>query len=157
MESTSRTTLWAFLLIAGILVTACVLLWHDDGGKSAKENYIGFELLDKLAKESPLMGFGPEDVVVSHGWSILTGIYPAVTFRCRFNSPYKEITTAILCYRPKGSSEWLMTDTRMRRNNTARITLRDLKRDTSYECFYILVGRVLILRSEVVTFSTSDP
>ena len=152
----SRTTLWAFLVIAGALAMACFLLWHDDGDKSAKENHIDFELLDKIAAESPLLCFGPEDVVVSHGWSILSGIYPAVKFSCRIDSPREESGTVILCYRPEGTSEWLMADTYMRRNNTARLTLRDLKRDTPYECFFVFVGEVLIVRSDVVVFNTAD-
>ncbi len=151
-----RTTLWALLLIACILVTAFFLLWHDDGSKSSIDDFLNVELLDKVAAESSLLDFGPEDVTVTHKWSIFSGIHPAVTFRCRLNSPYKKITTAILCYRPKGSYEWLMADTRMRRNNTAHITLRDLKRGAAYECFYVIVGEDCLLRSEVVTFSTSD-
>lgn len=156
MESSSRTTLWAFLLIAGIIVMSCVLLLRDDGGKSHDEDYLNVELLDKIATESPLLIFGPEDVVVTHGWSIFSGIYPAVTFRCCFDSPYKENGSFILCYRSQGSTEWLMADTRIRRNNTARITLRDLKRNTSYECFFVLVGKDSLLRSEVVVFNTAD-
>ena len=153
MDSSSRTTLWAFLLIAGLLGIACVLLWHDEDN-IAKEGYVNFEWLDKIAAESPLISFGPEDVVVSHRWSILSGIYPAVTFRCRFNSPHKVISNAFLCYRPVGSTEWMMVDTRVRRDNTARLILRDLPRKTSYECFFILAGKVLVIRSQVVAFST---
>lgn len=155
-SNSSRTTLWAFWVIAGALAMACFLLWRDDGDKSAKEGHIDFELLDKIAAESPLLCFGPEDVVVSHGWSILSGIYPAVKFSCRIESPRKENGTVVLCYRPKGTSEWLMADTYMRRNNTARLTLRDLKRGTPYECFFVFVGEVLIVRSDVVVFNTAD-
>jgi len=156
MNGPSRTTLWAFLFIAGVLATAFLLLWHDGGDRIHNEDYIDVEFLDKIAAESPLLSFGPEDVEVTHGWSVFSGIYPAVKFCCRLNSPPKVANTAILCYRPRGSAEWMMADTRLRRDNTVRITLRDLKCDTSYECFFILVGRTLILRSEVVTFSTSD-
>lgn len=154
-KTSSRTTLWAFLLIAGIIVMSCVLLLRDDGGKSHDEDYINVELLDKIAAESPLLSFGPEDVEVTHGWSIFSGIHPAVKFRCRFDSPRGVVNTAILCYRPLDSSEWLMADTRMRRDNTARITLRDLRKNNAYECFFFLVGNNCIVRSDVVTFSTS--
>ena len=156
MESSTRTTLWAFLLIAGILLAALYLLRHDDGSKSSTEDYVDVELLSKIATESSSLHFGPEDVVVTHGWSILSGIYPAVKFRCRLDSPLKKSGTVILCYRPKGTSRWLMADTRLRRDNTARITLRDLKHDASYECFFFLLLEDCLLRSEVVTFSTSD-
>ena len=157
MGSTSRTTLWAFLLITGIIVLSCVLLWHDDGDKSHVEDYLNVEILDMLVAESPLLIFGPEDVEVAHGWSIFSGIYPAVKFRCRFNSPRKGNGTVILCYRTQGSPEWLMADTRVRRDNTARLTLRDLKRATSYECFFVLVGNDCLLRSARVVFDTADP
>lgn len=156
MESSTRTTLWAFLLIAGILVTAFFLLWHDDGSKISSDDYLNVELLDKMAAESSLLEFGPEDVVVSYKWSLFSGIHPAVTFRCRYNSPHKDASMAILCYRMKGSSEWLMADTRLRRDNTARLTLRDLRKNNAYECFFILVGKDRIIRSEVVTFTTKN-
>lgn len=155
MESSTRTTLWAFLLIAGILTVAFVLLWHDDGSKSSTEDYINVELLDKIAAESSLLSFGTEDIVTTRRWSIFSGIHPAVTFRCRYNSQHKDASMAILCYRQTGSSEWLMADTRLRRDHTARITLRDLKRGASYECFFVIVGEDCLSRSEVVTFSTS--
>jgi hypothetical protein len=154
MDSSSRTTLWAFLLIAGFFVVAFVLHRLSDGGKSAEDDYIDVEFLDKIAAESPSLSFGPEDVVVTHRWSVLSGISPAVTFRCRFDSPRKEKTIAVLCYRPTGSSEWLMADTRLRRDNSASIILRDLRRKTSYECFFILTGKTFLVRSQVVVFST---
>jgi hypothetical protein len=156
MGSTSRTTLWAFLLITGIIVLSCVLLWYDDGDKSHVEDYLNVEILDMLVAESPLLIFGPEDVEVAHGWSIFSGIYPAVKFRCRFDSPHKESGSVILCYRPQGSAKWLMADTRLRRENTARLTLRDLRRDTPYECFFILVGDGCLSRSAVVVFNTAN-
>ena len=156
MNSSSRTTLWASLFIAGVLVTAFLLLWHDGGDRIHNEDYIDVEFLDKIAAESPLLSFGPEDVEITRGWSIFSGIYLAVKFSCRLNSPHKVANIAILCYRPRGSAEWLMADTRLRRENTARLTLRDLKRDTSYECFFILIGNDCLLRSAVVVFNTDD-
>ena len=92
--------LWAFLVIAGALMLACFLLWRDDGDESAKENHIDFELLDKIAADSPLICFGPEDVIVSHGWSILSGIYPAVKFSCRIDSPREESGTKVTLFVP---------------------------------------------------------
>lgn len=156
MNGSSRTTLWAFLFIAGVLATAFLLLWHDGGDKIYNEDYINVELLDKIASGSPLLNFGPEDIEVTHGWSIFSGIYPAVKFCCHFDSLHRVVSTAILCYRPQNSPEWLMVDSRMRRDNTARLTLRDLKRDTPYECFFVLVGKDCVVRSDVILFSTSE-
>ena len=157
MNGPARTTLWAFLFITGVLATAYLLLWHDGGDQIHGEDYLNVGLLDEIADKSPLLSFGPEDVEITHGWSFFSGIYPAVTFRCRFNSPRKGNGTVILCYRTQGSSEWLMADTRVRRDNTARLTLRDLKRATSYECFFVLVGNDCLLRSARVVFDTADP
>ena len=154
MDRSSRTTLWAFLLIAVFFVMAVVLHRLSVGGTIAEEDYVNVELLDEIVAESPLLSFGPDDVIVTHRWSVLSGIYPAVNFRCRFNSPRKEKAIAILCYRPTGSSEWLMADTRLRRDNSVSLILRDLHRKTSYECFFILTGKTLLVKSQVVVFST---
>lgn len=153
MNTSTRTSLWAFLLIAGIMVVACILLWDDEWDRGSKEGYVDLELLDKVAVESPQLVFGPEDVVVSHGWSVLSGLHPAVKFHCRYNSRRKEVKFAMLCYRHAGASQWQIVETHLRRDKTARVTLRDLKRGSDYECFFLLIGDDFLLRSKKVTFS----
>lgn len=154
-KKVSRSTLWALLLVIGFFVLAVFLTRHEnEQDKQAEYDRSNVELFDMLAADSPLMRFGTEDVDVSRKWSILTGIYPAVTFKCRFDSPQKLFDRAVLFYRIQGTSSWLAVDTRIRRDNSARVVLRDLRRDTAYECFFILIGDGCIVKSEVVTFTT---
>ena len=154
-KKVSRSTLWALLLVIGFFVLAVFLTRHEnEQDQQAEYDRSNVELFDMLAADSPLMHFGPEDVEVSRKWSILTGIYPAVTFNCRFDSPQKLFNRAVLYYRVQGSSSWLAVDTRVRRDNSARVVLRDLRRDTTYEGFFIFVGDGSIVKSKVVTFTT---
>ena len=151
----SKPALWAFLIIAGSLVTASLLLWHEDEKNSRNNADSAFaEIFETTATESPMLHFGPEDVAVTHKWSLLAGTHPAVTFRCHFDTPQRVFSRAVLCYKPSGSSVWMTEDARLRRDNTARLTLRDLRRKTSYECFFIVTGKEIIVRSPIVVFST---
>jgi hypothetical protein len=151
----SRSSLCALVLVVGFFALAFFLTRHEDErDKQAEYDRSCVELFDMVAAESPLMHFGPEDVEVSHKWSILVGIHPAVTFNCRFDSPQKVFDRAVLYYRIQGTYSWMAVDTRTRRDNSARVVLRDLHRDTTYECFFILVGDNCIVKSKVVVFKT---
>ncbi len=151
----SRSTLWALVLVAGFFALAFFLTRHDvERDKQAEFDQSCEEFYNMVAAESPLMHFGPEDVEVSHKWSILAGICPAVTFNCRFDSPQKVFDRAVLYYRIRGDYSWMVVDASVRRDNSACVVLRDLRRDTTYECFYILVGDSSIVKSKVVVFTT---
>ena len=151
----SNSTLWAFLLVVGILAGTSFLIRHENTIENQTElDQSAVELFDQVAADSPLISFGPEDVTISRGWTILAGIHPAVTFCCRFNSPNKLFDRAILCYRIKGSSSWMTAEARLRRDNSAKLVLCDLHRNTTYECLYILIGHNCIVKSKTVTFTT---
>lgn len=152
----SKPTLWAFLLIAGSLTAASLLLWHNnklDSSKGTDQAYA--EAFGRIPTEPTFLHFGPEDVTVSHKWSLLAGIHPAVTFRCHLTAPPRTLTRVILCYKPLGSSVWLTEEARIRRDSTARLTLRDLRRNTPYECFFIAQSKNTMLRSNIVQFTTN--
>lgn len=151
----SHSTLWAFLLVFGSLFVAFFLVrYGNQRDKQAEYDRSSVELYDMIAADSPLMSFGPEDVTVSRKWSILAGIHPAVTFCCRFNSSQKLFTRAVLCYRIRGTYPWMTAETRLRRDNSAKLTLRDLHRNATYECFYLLIGDDCIVKSKKVDFTT---
>ena len=150
----ANSTLWAFLLIAGCFVAA-YLLWHDSEHNRNNNSDPIAEFIEKHATESPLLQIGPEDVTISHKWSLLSGIYPAVMFRCHFYTPSRTFSRAVFCYRPLGSPVWTTEEARLRRDNTARLTLRDLRRNIPYECFFIAENQDTIVRSRIVTFRIS--
>lgn len=104
-----------------------------------------------LGEDSHLITFSQEDVDVSTGWKFLSGIYPTVTFRCRID-PSVSSRMVVLCYRPMDSDQWLTVETRVRRDHTAKITLRDLHRNTPYECFFACKWEGKTVKSAKVLF-----
>ena len=153
----SSPTLWAVLLIAGSLIAATLLLRRDDELDTENDTDQAFaETFSNIPSDSPWLQFGPEDISVTHKWSLLAGTHPAVTFHCHFTPPNHDHWRAVLCYKPLNSSSWMTEEARIRRDNTstAHLTLRDLHRNTTYECFFILSGKEIMVRSQVVAFST---
>lgn len=156
-QAISSPTLWAVLLIAGSLIAATLLLWRDDKLDSENDADRAFaEIFSKIPSDSLWLQFGPEDISVTHKWSLLAGTHPAVTFHCHFTPPNHDRWRAVLCYKPLNSAIWMTEEARIRRDNTstAHLTLRDLHRNSTYECFFILYGKELMVKSPVVAFST---
>ena len=154
-EPKLKGTYFAIAIIVGILLAVISVLWHqerDEERKTANEFLQHNIPAEALGEGSPLITFSPEDVEVSTGWKLLSGIRPTITFRCRI-APSVKSRTAVLCYRPLGTDNWLTVETRVRRDHTAKITLRDLHRDTPYECFFacqwegetVRSGKVIVL------------
>ena len=108
-----------------------------------------------LQEGSPHISFTEKDVTVDHKWGLLSGRHQSVTFSCRL-SPALQTKFVILCYRPLGSAEWSSAETHPRRENTCRLTLRDLHRDMLYECFFIAYSKDTAVRSGSVMFSTGQ-
>jgi len=141
--------------MVGVFLAVVSFLWHQERDKECEtaNEFLQQNIPAEFLEEgSPLITFSSEDVEVSSGWKILSGIYPTVTFRCRI-APSVKSRTAVLCYRPLGTDEWLTVETRVRRDHTVKLTLRDLHRDTPYECFFackwegetVKSGKVIIL------------
>lgn len=159
-ESRISGTLIAFLLIAVLVLVAVILHRHNVASEE-------FENVNKFLQESipseyfgensPLIAFSYEDVETTTGWKILSGVYPTVTFRCRL-APGVGSRLVVLCYRPLDSEHWQTVDARVRRDHTAKITLRDLRRDTAYECFFVCEWQGKTLKSQkVVIWNGTTP
>lgn len=137
-EPQLKGTYFAIAIIVGILLAVVSFLWHQarDAERETANEFLQQNVPAEFVGEgSPLISFSSEDVEVSTGWKFLSGIYPTVTFRCRI-APSVKSRTVVLCYRPLGTDQWLTVETRVRRDHTVKLTLRDLHRDTPYECFF---------------------
>lgn len=150
-NATFKSTLLALLIFAGLFAIVFFLIKPNDEHHVLDDSDTSMaEVLDAFPVDTSLICFRPEDVTISKGWSILVGIHPTVTFSCRCNSPERLFKRAVLCYHPKGASGWMTVETRVRRDNSARINLSDLPRGVTYECFYILVGDKGMVRSRML-------
>ena len=137
-EPQLKGSYFAIAVMVGILLAVVSVLWHQtrDKERETANEFLQHNIpVAYWGEGNPLIAFSPEDVEVSTGWKFLSGLHPTVTFRCRI-APSVKSRTAVLCYRPLGTDQWLTVETRVRRDHTVKLTLRDLHRDTPYECFF---------------------
>lgn len=157
-ESEEPSGLGAFRwVVLGLIIVATgvgLLIWLNSVRRDrAEATELAHTPADSTQENCPLIDFTEKDVVVNHGWTPLSGRHPSVAFSCRL-SPALPTKFVILCYRPLGTAEWSSAETHPRRDNTCRITLRDLHRDMPYECFFIAYSKDTAVRSGCVAFST---
>lgn len=146
-------------VVLGLIIVATgvgLLIWLNSVRRDRAEA-VAHSQETPTQEGCPLIGFTDKDVVVNHGWTFLTGRHPSVTFSCRLSPALPPTKFAILCYRPLGTAEWNSAETHPRRDNTCRLTLRDLHRDMLYECFFIAYSKDTAIESKRVSFSTGQP
>lgn len=150
-NATFKSSLLALLIFAGLFAIVFFLIKPNDEHHVLDDSDSSMaEFFDVFSVDTSLVCFRPEDVTVSKEWSIFVGIHPTVSFSCRCNSSERLYKRAVLCYHPKGTSSWMTVETRVRRDNSARINLSDLRQGVTYECFYILVGDKGMVRSRML-------
>lgn len=153
-EPQLKGTYFAVAVMVGILLAVVSVFWHqtrNEERETANEILQRYIPAESLGESNPLIEFSSEDVEVSKGWKFLSGIHPTVIFRCRV-APSVKSRTVVLCYRPLGTDQWLTAETRIRRDHTVKLTLRDLHRDTPYECFFACKWEGETLKSGKVLF-----
>lgn len=153
-EPQLRGSYFLIAVMVGVLLAVVSFLWHNTRNEERKtaNEFLGQNISEKVLGEgSPLISFSYEDVEVSTGWKFLSGLHPTVSFRCRL-APSVKSRMVVLCYRPMGSDRWQTVETRVRRNHIAKITLRDLHRDTPYECFFACKSQGEAVKSGKVVF-----
>lgn len=159
-ESEEPSGLGAFRwVVVGLIIVATgigLLMWVNSVRRDRAEAVTQAHSPNTHTQEGcQLIDFTEKDVTVDHKWGLLSGRHQSVTFFCRL-SPALQTKFVILCYRPLGSAEWSSAETHPRRENTCRLTLRDLHRDMLYECFFIAYSKDTAVRSGSVMFSTGQ-
>jgi hypothetical protein len=107
-----------------------------------------------LQEGSPLVKFTPDDVIVTKGWTLLSGHHPTTVFQCQPSPTLRRPLLAFLCYRTAGAPDWEVVETRPGFKRTCTVTLRDLHHDMPYECYFIVQSKDTIVRSATVRFRT---
>ncbi len=132
-----------------VLVAAITAYWafstRAAQEKSHKTEYSKFA-------GSPLISFSENDISVSTDWNLLSGRHPRATFRMKADDELKKIKNAVFLYRPVGAGEWHSVNVRMKKGNTSSLTLRDLKRNTRYECLFAVRCQDTTLCGSSVSF-----
>lgn len=151
-QPTPRVFLWVFLPIAFVVIIVSAVMF-DVERRTRESAKASAEVPGTHAAASSLISFEPDDVTVNNRWTLLAGHHPTVTFTCRLSPTLNPPKAVILCFRPAGATKWESVETHPRRDRTCRITLRDLRRDMPYECFFLTYGDTL-LHSNIVAFRT---
>lgn len=96
---------------------------------------------------------GITEIVLDPHWSLVSSHNGTVIFRGKATVPGEKIKFACFVYKPIEEDEWTSVDA-VRRNGGYEIKLRDLKRDTPYECVLLAVTKKGKYASKRAQFKT---